>query len=44
MTDVTPEMMLAREETFGPVAPLFLFTSDDEAIRLANDTEFGLAS
>jgi len=44
LTDVTPEMMLAREETFGPVAPLFRFTSDDEAIRLANDTEFGLAS
>ena len=44
MTDVTPDMMLAREETFGPVAPLFRFTSDEEAIRLANDTEFGLAS
>jgi succinate-semialdehyde dehydrogenase / glutarate-semialdehyde dehydrogenase len=44
LTDVTPEMMLAREETFGPVAPLFRFTSDEEAIRLANDTEFGLAS
>src|SRR5438552_6275168 len=44
LTDVTPEMMLAREETFGPVAPLFRFTSDEEAIRLANDTEFGLAA
>ena len=44
LTDVTPEMMLAREETFGPVAPLFRFSSDEEAIRLANDTEFGLAS
>jgi succinate-semialdehyde dehydrogenase / glutarate-semialdehyde dehydrogenase len=44
LADVTPEMMLAREETFGPVAPLFRFTSDEEAIRLANDTEFGLAS
>ena len=44
LTDVTPEMILAREETFGPVAPLFRFTSDDEAIRLANDTEFGLAA
>jgi succinate-semialdehyde dehydrogenase/glutarate-semialdehyde dehydrogenase len=44
LTDVTPEMMLAREETFGPVAPLFRFTSDEEAIRLANDTQFGLAS
>jgi succinate-semialdehyde dehydrogenase/glutarate-semialdehyde dehydrogenase len=44
LTDVTPEMMLAREETFGPVAPLFRFSTDEEAIRLANDTEFGLAS
>jgi succinate-semialdehyde dehydrogenase/glutarate-semialdehyde dehydrogenase len=44
LTDVTPEMMVAREETFGPVAPLFRFGSDDEAIRLANDTEFGLAA
>ena len=37
-------MMLAREETFGPVAPLFRVDSDEEAIRLANDTEFGLAA
>jgi succinate-semialdehyde dehydrogenase/glutarate-semialdehyde dehydrogenase len=44
LTDATPEMMLAREETFGPVAPLFRFTSVEEAIRLANDTEFGLAA
>ena len=44
LTDVTPEMNIAREETFGPVAPLFRFTSEDEAIRLANDTEFGLAA
>jgi succinate-semialdehyde dehydrogenase/glutarate-semialdehyde dehydrogenase len=44
LTDVTAEMMLAREETFGPVAPLFRFTTDEEAIRLSNDTEFGLAA
>jgi succinate-semialdehyde dehydrogenase / glutarate-semialdehyde dehydrogenase len=44
LTNVTPEMMLAREETFGPVAPLFRFANDEEAIRLANDTEFGLAA
>jgi len=44
IADVTPEMLVAREETFGPLAPLFRFHSDDEAIRMANDTEFGLAS
>jgi succinate-semialdehyde dehydrogenase/glutarate-semialdehyde dehydrogenase len=41
---VTPEMRFANEETFGPVAPLFRFSSDDEVIRLANATEFGLAA
>ena len=44
IADATPEMALAREETFGPVAPIFRFESDDEAIAMANDTEFGLAA
>jgi succinate-semialdehyde dehydrogenase/glutarate-semialdehyde dehydrogenase len=44
LADVTPAMQVARDETFGPLAPLFRFSSDDEVIRLANDTEFGLAS
>ena len=43
LTDVTSEMAVAREETFGPVAPLFRFKSEDEAIAMANATEFGLA-
>ncbi|MGQ0485313.1 MAG: NAD-dependent succinate-semialdehyde dehydrogenase [Hyphomicrobiales bacterium] len=41
--DVTADMAVAREETFGPVAPLFRFKTEDDAIRMANDTEFGLA-
>ena len=44
LTGVTPAMALAREETFGPVAPLFRFATDEDAIALANDTEFGLAA
>ena len=44
LVDVTPTMLIAREETFGPVAPLFRFKTDEEAIALANDTEFGLAA
>jgi succinate-semialdehyde dehydrogenase/glutarate-semialdehyde dehydrogenase len=44
LTGVTGTMMLAREETFGPVAPLFRFETEQEAIAMANDTEFGLAS
>ena len=41
---VTPEMLVAREETFGPLAPIFKFATDEEAVQMANDTEFGLAS
>ena len=44
LADLTPEMAVAKEEIFGPVAPLFRFTSEAEAIRMANDTEFGLAA
>ena len=44
IVDVTPEMKCAREETFGPVAPLFRFRTEAEAIALANATEFGLAA
>ena len=44
LTGVTPRMMVAREETFGPIAPLFRFESEADAIRMANDTEFGLAA
>ncbi|MFT3913144.1 MAG: NADP-dependent succinate-semialdehyde dehydrogenase [Anaeromyxobacteraceae bacterium] len=44
LTGATKEMMVSREETFGPLAPLYRFETEDEAVRLANDTEFGLAS
>jgi succinate-semialdehyde dehydrogenase/glutarate-semialdehyde dehydrogenase len=44
LADTTPDMKIFHEETFGPVAPIFRFKTDEEAIRLANDTEFGLAS
>jgi succinate-semialdehyde dehydrogenase/glutarate-semialdehyde dehydrogenase len=44
IADATPEMTVAREETFGPLAPIFRFESVDEAIAMANDTEFGLAA
>ncbi|MBI3146902.1 MAG: NAD-dependent succinate-semialdehyde dehydrogenase [Betaproteobacteria bacterium] len=44
LADVTPAMLCAREETFGPVAPLLRFDTEAQAITLANATEFGLAS
>lgn len=44
LLDVTSEMLISREETFGPVAPLFVFESEEEAVALANDTPYGLAS
>ena len=44
LADVPTDAMIFREETFGPVAPLFRFKTEEEAITLANDTEFGLAA
>ncbi|MYM95102.1 NAD-dependent succinate-semialdehyde dehydrogenase [Duganella vulcania] len=44
IADVTSDMIVASEETFGPLAPLFRFTTDEQAVELANSTEFGLAS
>ena len=44
LVNVKPEMKVAREETFGPLAPLFSFKTEEEAMRMANDTEFGLAA
>ena len=44
LSEATPDMLIFREETFGPVAPIFRFKTEEEAIRLANDTEFGLAA
>ena len=43
LTDVTTDMVITKEETFGPVAPLYRFRTDDEEVKMANDTEFGLA-
>jgi succinate-semialdehyde dehydrogenase/glutarate-semialdehyde dehydrogenase len=44
LVDVDSSMQISKEETFGPVAPLFKFQDEDEVIQMANDTEFGLAS
>jgi succinate-semialdehyde dehydrogenase/glutarate-semialdehyde dehydrogenase len=44
LTGVTTDMLITREETFGPVAPLYRFRTEAEAIQMANDTEFGLAA
>lgn len=44
LADVTPDMLVAKDETFAPLAPVFKFKTDEEAIFMANDTEFGLAS
>lgn len=44
VADITGEMRLAHEEIFGPVAPLFRFDTEEEAVQIANDTEFGLAA
>ncbi|MDR2188494.1 MAG: NAD-dependent succinate-semialdehyde dehydrogenase [Azonexus sp.] len=44
LADVDPTMRLAREETFGPLAPVFCFETEEQAIAIANDTEYGLAA
>jgi succinate-semialdehyde dehydrogenase/glutarate-semialdehyde dehydrogenase len=44
LANVTTQMKIAREETFGPVAPLFRFSREEEAVAMANDTEYGLAA
>uniref|UniRef100_UPI003570BB3B NAD-dependent succinate-semialdehyde dehydrogenase n=1 Tax=Deinococcus ruber TaxID=1848197 RepID=UPI003570BB3B len=44
LTGVTPDMVLMREETFGPVAPVLIFDTEEEAVQAANDTEYGLAA
>lgn len=43
ISGATPDMIVSRDETFGPLAPVFEFDTEDDAVRLANDTEFGLA-
>jgi len=44
LTDVTPQMLIYREETFGPIAPVIVFDDEDEVIAMANDTDYGLAA
>ncbi|WP_421020902.1 aldehyde dehydrogenase family protein, partial [Klebsiella pneumoniae] len=44
LANATDRMRIAREEVFGPVAPVFRFKTEEEAIRMANDTEYGLAA
>ncbi len=44
LADVTPEMIVSKEETFGPLAPVYRFESDEDVVKMANDTEFGLAA
>lgn len=44
IANATPDMLVARDETFGPLAPVFRFETEAQAIQMANDTEFGLAS
>ena len=44
LTEVTDKMVVAKDETFGPLAPIFRFNDDDEAVSMANDTEYGLAA
>ena len=44
LVDATSEMLVMNEETFGPVAPIMTFETDEEAVKLANDTRFGLAA
>jgi succinate-semialdehyde dehydrogenase/glutarate-semialdehyde dehydrogenase len=44
LTDVTPDMVIYREETFGPIAAVIIFDDEDEVIRMANDTDYGLAA
>ena len=44
LSNMKEDMLVAHDETFGPLAPVFRFSTEEEAIRMANDTEFGLAS